>query len=189
MKKRFVKRLSPNAEKGGFGWLELLVGVLFLIGASMAFRNPVAFLFLFITFIAVAAIIRGITSIARYFKFRDIPGYKKPLLLLRGIVDIIVGIIFFASPKTGIVAFTMLFSVWFMLSSAMGIIMMIRNKKTGKSHSIFHLITNIAGVAAGIFLLINPVTALLSIPVVIGIYMIFLGVDYFMLAFNRNDYY
>ena len=56
---------------------------------------------------------------------------------------------------------------------------------TVKWHYYFIMIANIVGLFLGIFMLIRPVAALISLSYLIGIDLILLGIDSIILAFSR----
>ena len=185
MKKRYVKRVTAEDR---FGWLELLVGLLFGAAAVMSFSRPSGFLTVFIVFIAVAALFRGISSTVGFFRTKKITGYRRPLLLLSGIFDIVIGGIFLWAPKTAMVAFGILFAIWFLISSVSGIVLSSIAKPMGRMYFWTLLLLNLLGLTAGIFLLVNPIVAAMTIPFIAGIYFLLFAVEYLLLAF-RNNYY
>ena len=83
-------------------------------------------------------------------------------------------------------AFSLFFPMWFIAHciSRLSQLPMIRIW-TIKWHYYFIMIANIVGLFLGIFMLIRPVAALISLSYLIGIDLILLGIDSVILAFSR----
>lgn len=162
-------------EKKSVNWGFILVGILFIVAGVLAFLNPVGNLEALAFAFGFLAIINGIWSIAGRM--------GSSLRLVIGIIDIIIGVLLLTNIYATMVALPYVFAIWFIADSIFRIIMAGSLKIFGTGYYAMSLIFNIIGVIVGILLLVNPVTAALTLTFLVGFYLTLAGIECLALAF------
>ena len=160
-------------NRSRFGWIELIEGILLIILGIFSFLRPDSMLSGFVMFFGLIALCIGILDIIFY-------------ALMSGCLSVLAGLMLLVYPSAVKWAFSLFFPMWFIAHciSRLSQLPMIRIW-TVKWHYYFIMIANIVGLFLGIFMLIRPVAALISLSYLIGIDLILLGIDSIILAFSR----
>lgn len=170
-------------QKSWMGWMELIVGILLLAGGIYTLMRPgnslVGISFLY----GCLAVFTGALDILFYVNMERRTGFSPVLALVTGILDIIAGVILLFQPAVGAWVLVWVFPIWFIAHcisqlAHLSVIRMI----SGSAYYYFSLIVNIIGLILGIFMLVNPFLTMVSVPYMIGCYLIFLGIDGIVLA-------
>lgn len=172
-------------EKTWTGWLELIAGILLLAGGIYTLICPNTALVGVTALYGCLAVFTGILDIVLYVKMERRTGFGPALALVTGILSILAGICLLFQPAIGAWVLVWIFPIWFIAHcisqlAHLSIIRMI----AGDAHYYFSLIVNIIGLVLGILMLVNPFLTVVSVPYIIGCYLIFLGVDAMVMALN-----
>ena len=162
-------------NRSRFGWIELIEGILLIILGIFSFLRPDSMLSGFVMFFGLIALCIGILDIIFYVRTEEHVGFAPTI-----------GLMLLVYPGAVKWAFSLFFPMWFIAHciSRLSQLTMIR-VWTVKWHYYFIMIANIVGLFLGIFMLIRPVAALISLSYLIGIDLILLGIDSIILAFSR----
>ena len=172
-------------SRSGFGWLQLLAGVLLVALGIFAFRDPALALKGVVIVCGLAAIIMGIADIMLYISVERFTGFGPSLSLVSGILSVMAGIMLAAYPGAGVLVLTLLFPIWFIAHclcrlchlSAIRFI-------AGNGIYYFTMALNIIGLVLGFMMLLSPIFTLETIRYFAGMYLILLDVDSIVMAFS-----
>ena len=170
-------------NRSGFGWLEFIVGVLLIILGIFTFMKPDGTLTVVVVVYGLIAVITGICDIVFYMKMEQHMGFGPTISLVSGILSVMAGIMLIVYLDAGKWILTLLFPIWFIAHciSRLSHLNVVRIA-AGRFYYYFSLIVNILCLVLGVCMLINPVVSLLSFGVIIGIYLILLGLDNIVMA-------
>lgn len=172
-------------SRSGFGWLQLLVGVLFIVLGILTFRDPYLALKGVVIACGLAAIIMGISDIILYIRVERFTGFGPSLSLVSGILSVMAGIMLAAYPGAGVMVLTLLFPIWFIAHclSRLGHLSAIRFI-SGDGIYYFTLVVNIIGLVLGFMMFLSPLFTLETIRIFAGLYLVLLGIDSIVIAFS-----
>lgn len=168
--------MSQGSKKINLGYF--LLGILYLIVSLLAFRNPTGSLLSIAIVFGITFIIKGIYEIL--FSKRSF------LLILVSIIDIMLGILLITKIGVSLVILPYIFSISFIANSIFGVFTSSMIKGTSKFERYFLIVLNILGIFAGIFLLYNPISSVLTLTFIVGAYFMMVGIQYFFAAFNLS---
>ena len=173
-------------RRSGFGWLELLLGVILIALGIGALAVPDLALTGMVLAYGFAAIIMGIADIVLYIEVERYTGFGPILSQISGILSVMAGIMLVAYPQTGALMLTLLFPIWFIAHcisrlSHLNHIRMV----AGDRIYYFVLIINILGLLLGVLMLLRPLFTLTVIRCFAGAYLILLGIDSIVMAVSR----
>ena len=164
-------------EHKGFSWSFLLWGILFVIVALLAFRDPLGNLAALSIVFGVMAILGGVWFLTHRFgsNFR----------LLFGILEILIGLYLIFNPSGGAVAIAMIFALWFIVDSVSNLFALKYYRMLGDGYYWFMLVVNVLGVIIGAIMLYEPVISMLTLSFIVGFYFMMAGIAYILLAFSK----
>ena len=173
-------------NRSGFGWLELVIGILLIVLGVLSFVTPGYVITVLVFICGAAAIIMGIADIILYTQLERYSGFGPILSLVTGILSVMSGLMLVLHPQSGVLVLTILFPVWFIAHciSRLSNLHHIR-LVAGKGLYNFTLAVNIIGLILGFLMLMSPVFTLTTIRCLAGIYLILLGIDAVVVAFSR----
>ena len=85
----------------GFGWMELITGVLLIVLAIITFANPRFALTGLVMIYGIAAVIMGISDIVLYVRMERYTGFGPTVSLITGILSVMCGMMLLIYPGTG----------------------------------------------------------------------------------------
>ena len=88
-------------RKNGFGWSELIVGVLLILLGIFAFIRPESMLTGAVVIYGVIAIVMGIEDLVVYARLSRFIGFGPMLSLISGILSVMCGVMLIANPNVG----------------------------------------------------------------------------------------
>ena len=100
-------------RKNGFGWSELIVGVLLILLGIFAFIRPESMLTGAVVIYGVIAIVMGIEDLVVYARLSRFIGFGPMLSLISGILSVMCGVMLIANPNVGKWALTILLPISF----------------------------------------------------------------------------
>lgn len=164
-------------QKTWYGWIELAVGILMIFLGVYTFLHPDIALGGMVVFYGIAAIVSGIADIALFISLERRTRFGPVAALVGGILSVIVGILLFLNLWVSILAFTILFPIWFLLHC------LIRLMNLGYIRYIagnlpfwVSLVINILGIVIAVLLLFNPGASAVAIGWSAGAYLVLAGI-------------
>ena len=172
-------------RRSGFGWLELLTGILLILLGIWTFAKPDHALTGMAVAYGFAAVIMGVTDIILFIQVERYTGFGPILALVSGILSVMSGIMLVAYPRTGAMVLTLLFPIWFIAHcmsrlSHLGYIRLV----CGDGVYYFTMIIHIIGLILGFLMLFSPLLTFTSIHYFASAYLILLGIDSMVTAMS-----
>ena len=173
-------------RRSGFGWLELVIGILLIALGVWAFADPGLTLTGMVLAYGVAAVIMGIADIVLYIQVERYTGFGPVISLVSGILSVMSGMMLLVYPRAGVLVLTLLFPIWFIAHciSRLAHLHHIR-LVAGSGAYYFSLVINIIGLILGFMMLLRPLFTLTTIGYLAGVYLILLGIDGILIAVSR----
>ena len=162
----------------GYGWLELIEGILLIILGALAIASPGGILRWITIFYGVMAIVTGITDIIFYAKSERYIGFAPCVSLAAGVISVITGLALMAYPHIGELVVTLLLPLWFIAHSVSKLCHLgfIRSLYRGRYFYV-SLVINVIGLVVGVLMIFWPQIALFSVGFLIGTSLIILGIE------------
>ena len=175
-------------RKSGFGWSELIVGILLTALGIVTFVQPEGTLTGAVVIYGVIVIVMGIEDIVVYTRLSRFTGFGPMLSLISGILSVMCGIMLVANPNLGKWALTILLPVWFIAHCISRLTRLPLVRLAGRSgYYYFTLVLNILGIVLGFIMIVDPLISLFSLGYVIGMYLLILGIDSLVAALDLLD--
>lgn len=133
-------------EEKRFDWSNLILGIIFVV-SSMAFQPPVSSLKALVIYLAITAIINGLTSIFIRNRVKQFIEFKATALLTLGILEVILGIVLMFNLYVGVMALTYVFGLWFVVDSIRNLVTLNEVRLVSTVYYWFSLILNIIGIS------------------------------------------
>lgn len=173
-------------RRSGFGWFELIVGILLIILGVFTFVKPGSVLTGVVIIYGILAVITGISDIAFYVRMEQHIGFGPTVSLISGILSVMAGMMLLVYPNAGKWILALLLPIWFIAHciSRLSHLNIVRYT-AGNFYYYFSLIMNILGLVLGFLMLFQPAVSILSFGMIIGIYLILLGIDSIIVALSK----
>ena len=173
-------------RRSGYGWLELVIGILLIVLGIWAFVKPEGLLTGMAVVYGGAAVIMGVADILLYVRVERFTGIGPGLALLAGVLSVMSGVMLMAYPGTGAMVLTLLFPIWFIAHCVsrlahLGHIRFV----AGSGVCSLTLILNIIGLVLGALMLLSPFFTMTAIRCFASVYLILLGIDSVLMAVSR----
>ena len=173
-------------RRSGFGWLELIIGIVLIALGVLAFAKPDLALTGLVFAYGISAVIMGVADIILFIQVERYTGFGPMLSLISGVLSVMTGLMLVVYPGTGVLVLTVLFPIWFIAPGIsrlahLGHIRFV----AGKGIYYFTLIINLMGLVLGILMLFNPLFTLTTIRYLASAYLILLGIDSVVMAVSR----
>lgn len=173
--------------------MELAVGVLLILLGLFTFLRPGSLLTGIVAIYGLIAVITGIDDILTYIRMEKYTGFGPVVSLVSGILSVMCGFMLLIYPDAGKWILSLLFPVWFMAHCISRLTHAYIIRMAGQKFFYwFSLIVNIAGLVLGILMVFNPVLTFMTMRFmgyVAAVYLILLGIDSFVAAFHRRDFF
>ena len=165
-------------QRSSYGWLELIIGILLSALGIYSFFRPVDYLPPLIVVDGVAAFVTGIADIVFYCKMERHIGFAPTVSLVTGVLGVMAGLVLMVHPGAGRWAIGLFFPLWFIAHciSRLTHLSVVRFI-AGTAFYVIELIVSILGILLGISMLLTPQVTFLSMNLVIGFYLLLLGID------------
>lgn len=173
-------------RRSGFGWLELIDGILLIALGCYTFACPDRALTGFIVAYGIFAIAMGVADILLYIRVERYHGFGPVVSLISGALSVMAGVMLLVYPNAGKWVLSLLFPLWFIahcISRLAGLNAV--SFFAGRAAYWFTLILNILGLILGAMMLFDPWVSLLSLQYIVAVYLVLLGADCILLAFSR----
>ncbi len=173
-------------RRSGFGWLELVIGILLVILGIFTFLRPRSILTAIVIAYGVIAIVTGIADVVFFVKAERYTGFGPAVSLVSGILSIMVGVMLLVYPGAGTLVAALLLPIWFIAHCISRLChLSIIRITAGNFYYYATLIVNIIGIVLGFLMIIWPALSLFSAGILIGTYLILLGVDSIAIAVSE----
>ena len=178
-------------RNNGFGWSELIVGLLLILLGIFAFIRPESMLTGAVVVYGTIAIVLGIEDIVVYSRLSRFTGFGPMLSLVSGILSVMCGVMLIANPNVGKWALTVLLPIWFIAHCISGLtranlIRLVDNP----FYYYFSLILNILGLVLGFMMIFSLALSFVTIRVIcymVAVYLILFGIESVIAAFARRN--
>ncbi len=172
-------------RRSGFGWLELIIGILLILLGVFTLIRPGAALTGLVVVYGIVALIMGIADIVLYVQVERYTGFGPMVSLVSGILSVMAAMMLLVYPNAGKWVLSMLFPIWFIAHciSRLSHLRTIRIT-AGSGMYYFTMIVNIIGIVLGFIMVINPVFSLISVSYIVSVYLVLLGIDSLAMAFS-----
>lgn len=173
-------------RRTGYGWLELVQGILLVILGILSVIFPSGILRWITILYGIMAVATGITDIIFYAKTEKYIGFAPTVALIGGVLSVVTGMALLMYPYIGTLILTLLLPVWFIAHSISKLMHLsyIRHICKGAYYYVT-LCINIIGVVLGVLMIFWPDIALFSVGFVIGCYLLLLGIDSIFAACSK----
>lgn len=178
-------------RKSGFGWSELIVGLLLILLGIFSLIRPDSMLTGAVVVYGVIAIVMGIEDLVVYARLARFTGFGPMLSLISGMLSVMCGVMLIAYPSIGKWALTILLPIWFLAHciselTRTNLIRLIGNP----FYYYFSLILNILGLVLGFVMLFSPALSFVTLSAICymaAIYLILFGIESVIAAFARRN--
>jgi uncharacterized membrane protein HdeD (DUF308 family) len=164
-------------------WLLLLRGILAVVLGLIAFFDPGITLLTLIYIFAFYAIFDGVTAIT--FAFRERAHNSWGWLLIEGLVSIIAGILAFTYPGETAIVFLYIIAAWALIT---GLMELVAAFVVHSTISWGLALGGLISIVLAIVLFRSPISGILSILWVIGIYGVVFGIGIIIDAFRLRSF-
>ncbi len=164
--------------RSGFGWIEIITGILLIVLGIMICAEPSVVMTGFVILCGIAALVMGIADIILYIRVERHTGFGPTVSLVTGILSVMTAVMLLVYPDSGALVLSLLFPIWFIAHciSRLSHLGMVRYF-SGSAMYYISLVLNIIGLILGIMMVFHPIIALFSIGYIVGVYLILLGID------------
>jgi uncharacterized membrane protein HdeD (DUF308 family) len=173
--------METTRERTRVDWWMLIMGILLTVVAFIALGDPAGDLVGIVFVLAVLAVLRGVFLIVTRNRVKAVTGYKSKLPIVMGVVDIVVGVLLFCNIPIGMAAMPYIFAIWFIVTSVMSLFTL---DFVSGAYFWFALVVDVLCVVAGFVLLVNPVSSVLTLAFLVGLFLMMQAVRCFVNAFN-----
>lgn len=165
-------------RRSGFGWYELIEGILLMGLGIYSLFKPMQSLLGLVALYGAGAAATGIGDIVLYCRLEKHMGFGPTLYLVSGVVSLLVGIVLMLHPGARSWAVLLLFPLWF-LCHCIGRISHISYARPlfSRGYYTLALIVNILGLVLGVLMLLSPRLSRLSFNLIMASILLLLGID------------
>lgn len=177
-------------RKSGFGWGELIVGLLLILLGAFTLLRPEGVLTGAVVVYGVIAIVLGIRDLVVYARVARFTGFGPTLSLITGVLSVMCGVMLLANPNVGKWALTILLPIWFIAHCLAGLTRANLIRLVGNPFYYGYCMTvNILGLCLGFLMLFSPILSFLTLRAIsyfAAFYLVLLGVESVVSAFMRR---
>ena len=172
-------------RRSGYGWLELIIGVLLILLGVFSFIRPSEILLGVVIIYGIIAVLTGIADIVFYIKIDRHTGFLPTVSLISGLFSVMVGVMLLAYPAAGTWVFSLLFPIWFIAHCVSRLCHLnIIRLTAGKFYYSLAMTVNIIGIILGVIMILNPIVSIAAVGYIIGAYLILLGAESIIVALS-----
>lgn len=163
-----------------WGWV-LVLGIAFLIGGLVTLVWPSVTVYALVFVLGILLLFAGASEVGWAIAERHTDGWK--IILARGIIDVITGIIVLAWPDITVLALALVLAAWLFIYGGMTLWYAYRHRDD-RPHTGHFLIKGSLAIVAGVITVVWPSITVLVIAIVIGVSLIIYGGTMIALALN-----
>ena len=164
------------------GWITVLSSIIMIIAGVLFCVRPFMVTETLTKVIGIMLIANGVLTILHYFSSRALSGFFLKGNMARGILLIIIGIFVLTHVDFTVAIFSYIFSFYIIVDAISGIENSFLLKNLGASNWFINLILSCVLIAAGVYMLFNPSSAVATASVWMGIILILDGVESIVLV-------
>ena len=101
-------------KRSGFGWLELVEGILLILLSIYTIIRPDRALTGWIVLYGLIAVIMGVADILLYIRVERFTGFGPIISLVSGALSVMTGVMLLVYPNAGKWVMSLLFPLWFL---------------------------------------------------------------------------
>lgn len=180
-----MNNFSGSDKHQGFDWGALVGGILLVVAGILVMSYPDRSFRTFVFLFGILSIMQGILWISAYSRFRNLFDLSW-VTILSGIIDIIIGILFLASRAVGGLTLAILFAIWFLVDSIVGIVFSVHLRQYSTGYFVFSLILSIISLIIAIVMLFNPVLAAITMVYLVAFWLLVFGFNEIMMAWMHR---
>lgn len=173
-------------RRSGYGWFELIIGILLVIFGVYTLIHPGKTLTWIVVLYGLVAVITGISDIVFYVRADRYTGFGPIVSLISGIFSVMAGFMLLVYPNAGKWIMILLLPIWFIAHgiSRLSHLRIVRYA-AGNVYYYVTLVVNIIEIILGCMMIIWPSIALFSAGFLIGAYLILIGIDNIAMGVSR----
>lgn len=170
-------------EQRRFDWGSLVIGILLIILGGLCFYRPDRTLELVAVLVGIGAIAKGSYELWFRSAVRHWLDLRSSWLLVLGILDIALGLVFVFKVATGVQVIAIIFALWFIFDTVGQLFIASYYRQMNRGYYWILVILNILAFAMGVVLLFNPILSGLTLVWLIAFFMILVGLIFIVGAF------
>lgn len=185
LKEEIIMNEFSSSKHQGFDWGAFIGGILLVITGVLVMSYPDKSFKTFVFIFGIVSIMQGILWISAYARFKDIFGLSW-VTIFSAIIDIIIGILFLSSKAVGGITLAILFAIWFLTDSIIGIVFASQLKQYSTGTFVLSLILSILSLIIAIILLFNPALAAMTMVYLVAFWLLIFGFNEIFISFARR---
>jgi uncharacterized membrane protein HdeD (DUF308 family) len=169
-----MQTLTETRLSRHYWWIVLLRGIIAILFGIVVIALPGVALLVAASFFAAYALIDGIIVVVVAFQERNVAS-NWWILLIEGLIGVVVGVLAFIFPGRTLIVLIYLIAIWAILTGIAelgGAFMM--GRSIGQEWML--IIGGIISIILGILFFVDPINALYTIVLIVGIYAIIFGI-------------
>ncbi|WP_125771866.1 HdeD family acid-resistance protein [Companilactobacillus furfuricola] len=170
-------------SKHKFDWFGFIIGIFSVYVGYLVMKNPLTSLSTITVFLGIFAILRGVYQLWFGSQMNKYLGTGSGFAIFSAIVSIVVGILFIANLKVGIVVITYMFAIWFLIDAIFQLFTARFYSFFGRGYYWLIVILACLSLLFAIILLFNPVLAMGFIVFMLSFFFIATGIAEIIEAF------
>lgn len=175
--------ISKISETLKYWWIGVLLGVLFLLLGFWVIQSPIESFVTFAIYFAITYIISGMGAIVFSISNREvIDGWGWQLA--GGILELILGIALLTNPGVSMIALAFFVGFWLLFRGISTISISLDLKRNGGSNWSWVLFSGILTAILAFMVLVNPLYAISTLSIFVGLSLIMAGIAAIMVGFQ-----
>lgn len=158
----------------------LIIGVVLIFVGVVALVSPESTLLSIAFVLGLGLLVSGVGSILIYATMRDF-SLGGGWMLADGIITTLLALFLLFNPIKTAAVIPYIFALWVMFSGILKLVHSFEVKKLEVSGWLGMLLLGMVGVLLGFAALFNPIAAMITISILIGIFLIFQGISAILL--------
>ncbi|MCD8334315.1 MAG: DUF308 domain-containing protein [Clostridiales bacterium] len=173
-------------NRSGFGWLELLLGILMIGLGILTFIRPRGMMNALVLLYAAIVLLTGVSDILFYIRAERYTGFGPVVALITGIISVMTGMMLILYPDVGEWILYLLLPMWFIAHNIFNLANLnILRLAAGDFCYYVSLIVSIIGLVLGFLMILHPFGAMYIVSILIGIHLILTGANCIVIALGR----
>ena len=162
----------------------LFRGIAALVFGIVALVWPGLTVLALVVLFGIFAIISGITAVATSLQNRDVHGWG--VLLFEGILWLLAGVVAMVWPGVTALSFLYLLAVWAVITGILELIAPL-SFPMSDGRGVLMVLSGLVSIVFGIIIAVQPVSGLLAVTWLIGIYAIVFGILHLVAYFEARS--
>jgi len=133
----------------------------------------------------IATLLQGGVMMYRYYKLEEKTGFRAKGLLFIGVVLAVMGCLFVFHVEFVVALFAYLIAILFFIDAIQNIKLAFSIRKENPQAFLAALVLNALVLAAAVILVINPLILGMTVAVIVGVTLIFIGIEYMYIGYKK----